>query len=175
MEAITEINITQRSCKFCGRLMDVRFPKRKKLKKDQSYYYLWYMVCKHCNYQYNDPDGKRLTSEIEDTLTLIKSTVIKQCKPKKKHNTKTVVRRNLPYSEYLLTDHWKETRLRSLSFAKHRCQLCRSNKQLNVHHNNYNRMWNEMISDLVVLCSLCHSKFHDKLPLQPEYVNGKAG
>lgn len=68
------------------------------------------------------------------------------------------------YQEYLSSDHWKETRLKALSIAGNRCQLCSSRDNLNVHHNTYANKGNEDLKDLVVLCRECHAKFHDKLP-----------
>lgn len=69
----------------------------------------------------------------------------------------------IPYDEYLQTDHWKQTRQAALKRAKHKCQLCNSKDSLNVHHNNYDCLFHEKESDLIVLCKNCHSKFHDKL------------
>lgn len=39
---------------------------------------------------------------------------------------------------------------------------------LNVHHNTYVRLFNELPEDLVILCSKCHQHFHDILPKPPE-------
>ena len=68
------------------------------------------------------------------------------------------------YHEYLKSDQWKELRLAKLIDSGDRCQLCNSPKQpLNVHHRTYDRVFNELPEDLIVLCGDCHSKFHDKL------------
>ena len=68
---------------------------------------------------------------------------------------------NKAYKEYLNSPHWRETRKAALERAWYRCQLCNSEKNLNVHHNNYDRLWYESPRDLIVLCSDCHAKFHD--------------
>lgn len=72
--------------------------------------------------------------------------------------------RSMPYREYLLTEHWQETRERALWRADRQCRLCSSTEDLNVHHRTYERLGCEHNNDLTVLCRDCHAKFHDKLP-----------
>lgn len=75
--------------------------------------------------------------------------------------------RNMPYSNYLQTDHWQNLRLKMLQLAGYRCQLCNTgNTVLHVHHRTYENRGNEDQSDLIVLCANCHGKFHDKLAVQ---------
>ena len=69
-------------------------------------------------------------------------------------------RRGILYSEYLKTDHWVGIRALALRRAGHKCQLCSSRKFLQVHHNNYNRLWSEWPEDVLVLCDQCHEKHH---------------
>jgi 5-methylcytosine-specific restriction endonuclease McrA len=70
--------------------------------------------------------------------------------------------KSMPYSEYLQTEHWKETRTAALKRASYRCQLCNANGQLNVHHRTYENRGHEAKDDLIVLCRNCHSKHHGK-------------
>lgn len=72
----------------------------------------------------------------------------------------TLMLKGLPYKEYLLTPHWKERRNAALSQAGHKCQLCAAPTDLQVHHNSYERLWSELLSDLVVLCDECHERHH---------------
>ena len=66
------------------------------------------------------------------------------------------------YHEYLQSNDWKQLRQLKLFEAKGRCQLCNSPKKpLNVHHRTYDRVFNELPEDLIVLCEQCHKKFHD--------------
>ena len=67
----------------------------------------------------------------------------------------------LPYSQYLKTPHWLALRRMMLGVYPH-CALCRSTKNLNVHHNSYKNRGKETHVDLVVLCQPCHAKFHGK-------------
>lgn len=69
------------------------------------------------------------------------------------------------YPEYLKTNDWECTRDMAVARARNKCQLCyRDDLPLHVHHRTYDRRGNEDPSDLIVLCSDCHAKFHDKLP-----------
>lgn len=70
-------------------------------------------------------------------------------------------RKSLSYDEYLKTDHWQQVRSEALQRANYRCQLCCSKENLNVHHNNYENLWNEQLEDVVTLCRSCHAKFHN--------------
>lgn len=72
--------------------------------------------------------------------------------------------RAMPYKEYLLSEHWLETRNRKLKQARFQCQLCNAPWPLQVHHRTYERRGCEDMGDLTVLCRPCHAKFHDKLP-----------
>lgn len=74
--------------------------------------------------------------------------------------------KEMPYKEYLQTEHWKSTRKYALQYYKYRCSLCHANKEeLHVHHKTYQHRGQEFyhIKDLIVLCKTCHEKFHDKL------------
>ena len=70
----------------------------------------------------------------------------------------------MPFSKYQQTREWKVKRSRVLSLARHRCQLCNRvgspGSPLEVHHNNYDRYGDELLSDLVALCEECHGHYH---------------
>ena len=65
------------------------------------------------------------------------------------------------YQEYLQTKHWKKVRKAALRRAEYRCQLCNSDKRLNVHHRTYENLGHEKECDVFVLCWKCHEKFHN--------------
>lgn len=66
------------------------------------------------------------------------------------------------YAEYLQGSHWRdEVRPAALKRAADKCQLCGAQDiSLHVHHNSYERLGNELPTDLVVLCENCHARFH---------------
>lgn len=68
--------------------------------------------------------------------------------------------RTMPYTEYLKSDHWKATRESAVQRAGNACQFCRSTERLNVHHNTYERLGEELPTDLLVLCQTCHGTLH---------------
>jgi 5-methylcytosine-specific restriction endonuclease McrA len=68
----------------------------------------------------------------------------------------------MPYRDYLQTQHWQDTRRSKLRSSGYRCQLCNQGGTLDVHHRTYERRGCEEMADLIVLCRPCHSKFHGK-------------
>lgn len=68
--------------------------------------------------------------------------------------------RSIPYNEYLRTDHWRRVREMALSIAHGRCQVCNSDRHLQVHHRSYKNRGYEEPFDVIVLCDGCHSLFH---------------
>ena len=71
--------------------------------------------------------------------------------------------KSMIYAEYLKTDHWQNLKKFMLWKYNGCCQLCNSDKELNVHHRTYERRGEETEEDLILLCRGCHAKFHDKL------------
>ena len=69
-------------------------------------------------------------------------------------------RTQLPYSEYLKTEWWQQRRAKALARAEHRCQVCNSDKMLEIHHRTYERLGHERDADLIALCHDCHTLFH---------------
>jgi hypothetical protein len=69
--------------------------------------------------------------------------------------------RAMPYEEYLQTPHWKRRRVDVLRYAGYRCQACsRSSGPLDVHHNNYDNLGEELDRDMIVFCRECHYRHH---------------
>lgn len=64
------------------------------------------------------------------------------------------------YQQYLQSDHWKKTAAAARVRANNRCQVCGSEKNIDVHHNSYQRLGQEEPFDLVCLCHLCHEIYH---------------
>ena len=65
------------------------------------------------------------------------------------------------YNIYLKTHHWSKKKIRTKKYYKYRCCICAKEKDLQVHHLNYECLWHENISnDLVLLCKDCHKKVH---------------
>jgi 5-methylcytosine-specific restriction endonuclease McrA len=67
------------------------------------------------------------------------------------------------YDLYLKTERWKTLRKSALEAALQRCQVCNSDKSLQVHHRQYPKVFGqENLSFLIVLCRRCHALFHGK-------------
>jgi hypothetical protein len=72
--------------------------------------------------------------------------------------------RSLPYERYLETDEWSVTRYFALRAAGYLCEGCGWGRWLEVHHRTYERLGEERLEDLAVLCDRCHAREHGLLP-----------
>jgi hypothetical protein len=63
------------------------------------------------------------------------------------------------YSEYLKSEHWQNFRVKILKEYPV-CQFCKYDKNLQIHHETYERLGREEPSDVLVLCGNCHCKRH---------------
>lgn len=63
------------------------------------------------------------------------------------------------YEEYLASEHWK--RFSARVRAKF-CFCCgRDRRQLQVHHHTYDRLGEELDTDVATVCRPCHKKIHE--------------
>lgn len=71
---------------------------------------------------------------------------------------------NIDYQSYLNSERWIKKSNDAKKRSGYRCQLCnKSSKdiQLHAHHRTYERLGKELDTDIIVLCSECHRKFHN--------------
>lgn len=67
----------------------------------------------------------------------------------------------MPYTDYLQSPHWRETRKKALDRAGNKCLVCNAEQLLQVHHRTYERRGFEDQNDLAVMCAKCHQIFHE--------------
>ncbi len=66
------------------------------------------------------------------------------------------------YNEYLQSEEWQAIRRRAIEHACGVCEECGETESLEVHHLHYETLGHESISDLQVLCPLCHAEADDE-------------
>ncbi len=66
------------------------------------------------------------------------------------------------YHQYLNSDEWKIKRLEVINKKWCNCEKCWSDKDIQIHHWTYRRLYKEEIKDLFVLCNNCHYELHKK-------------
>jgi 5-methylcytosine-specific restriction endonuclease McrA len=66
------------------------------------------------------------------------------------------------YEEYLKTTKWRNKREELFSLRGKKCEVCGSEKLIQVHHLTYKNIFNEPLEDLKVLCKNCHTEAHKK-------------
>lgn len=64
------------------------------------------------------------------------------------------------YDIYLNSGKWQLIRKQKIEASGSKCTNCGSIKNLEVHHKTYDRLGNEELSDLSVLCRECHHLAH---------------
>lgn len=64
------------------------------------------------------------------------------------------------YNRYLQSNEWFELRKRKLESVGNACEKCEFGYELRVHHLTYERIGQEKLSDLKVLCARCHNDNH---------------
>lgn len=64
----------------------------------------------------------------------------------------------ISYNDYIHSDEWKKKREEVFAKYGRRCGICQSVNGIEVHHLTYDRIGEEMVSDLMPLCRDCHAK-----------------
>jgi len=67
---------------------------------------------------------------------------------------------NKQYETYLKSDDWAQLKIDLFNLRGRKCEMCGSKKSICVHHLTYKNIYKEEPGDLIILCSLCHSKEH---------------
>lgn len=78
------------------------------------------------------------------------------------------------YHEYMESTAWWTKRRRVLERDRHLCQGCLEDVANHVHHMTYDRLFNELLCDLVSLCPACHQKCHPHKDIMGRELNGHA-
>jgi len=77
---------------------------------------------------------------------------------------------DMPYSEFLKTEEWKETRNEVMVLGP-KCWLCKKRKAIEVHHQTYEFGWIPYLlcdmdhrgyatPPLIPICKMCHTEIH---------------
>lgn len=67
------------------------------------------------------------------------------------------------YDDYLLTKHWRSKRKEIIAERSGVCQKCKikiPEGKMHVHHLTYERIGDELATDLMLLCEDCHNAIH---------------
>lgn len=72
------------------------------------------------------------------------------------------------HRRYMESAQWKKLRAAVLERDNNECQACGSTETLQCHHNTYERLGAENMSDLVTLCTRCHTNHHIELDMERE-------
>lgn len=70
-----------------------------------------------------------------------------------------LILRDMPYPEYLQTNHWRAVRYRAMRRARWQCQCCPKDA-VDADHMTYERRGFERTEDVMALCRECHETKH---------------
>ncbi len=65
------------------------------------------------------------------------------------------------YKKYMKSTAWFKRRVAYFKIHKKECVACFSKSRIVLHHINYQRLGEELDSDLIVLCWDCHNELHE--------------
>lgn len=68
----------------------------------------------------------------------------------------------LKYKSYLYSDEWKLKREELFKLRGKKCERCKSENRIEVHHISYSMLYREPLEHLEILCNICHAKHHNK-------------
>ena len=80
-------------------------------------------------------------------------------------------KKRIDYAIYMRSAKWRKKREAKLKSVSHRCQniRCKSPLNLEAHHLTYERLGREKLSDLKILCFVCHMETHGNLPFPSKF------
>lgn len=64
------------------------------------------------------------------------------------------------YETYLKSKKWTDFKAKVIGMRGFNCELCKSQKNIQLHHLTYERLGKEDINDVMILCKKCHEKAH---------------
>ena len=131
-----------------------------------------------------EPSLDSLIEELKYKKSLISGVRIEQPKSKSKPKPKPKPEPFVPYSdstpevepikqlmfisakdklEYMQSEKWRTLKFSRLMIAQYKCESCGSFHNLNLHHITYERLTQEVLEDVAILCEVCHTKLHNFL------------
>lgn len=74
------------------------------------------------------------------------------------------------YKAYIKSVLWRKRKFAYYKTHKKECVVCRSDHRISLHHMTYERLGDELDSDLVSLCWGCHANYHEQHGVQGDSI-----
>lgn len=84
-------------------------------------------------------------------------------KLQKRKNKQKQLRKLVPkkYSEYIKSNFWTQRKREYYKTHKKECSVCKTTKNINLHHTSYRHVGFEKDNELLPLCDMHHEKYHN--------------
>jgi len=69
---------------------------------------------------------------------------------------------NPEYTLYLQSERWRKLRIATFLRAKGKCEICRRADAREVAHLTYDRIFNELLTDVIACCKPCHREMDSR-------------
>lgn len=106
-------------------------------------------------------EKKKSKQKTKSEKKQIRIAQLKESRVKKSNRRK---KSYMVYKDQLNDERWKYFRWFVLKVRGEKCEVCGTNKNLQVHHLKYNgdaRAWEYTCNDVMVVCRDCHKKIHN--------------
>lgn len=135
----------------CGGILKARKRKASKgFKENQRVYFAKTYKCLTCGRLFNFEEDKLYVGDAATNMGWV-------------NYLKVASSRRDAYHQYLMSSQWESKRQELFKLRGKKCERCQDTKDIQVHHKTYDRLGQEKLTDLEVLCSACHQKEHGVL------------
>jgi 5-methylcytosine-specific restriction endonuclease McrA len=77
------------------------------------------------------------------------------------------------YRKFLASKEWEAIRQAYLRQVEFMCEICNETKNIQVHHLNYDNLYNPTPEDLMAVCQSCHNVLEQDLECFPKEIKVK--
>lgn len=117
--------------------------------------------CRECgtNQRKLGTNPRAVNSELELAEPIVQKGAIRA----PSHRSRAKIKEPKEYSDYLRSEAWNDTKKETIRLRGRECEACGSKAlTLNVHHAIYERVGDERVTDLRILCYVCHGDLHKR-------------
>jgi len=161
-DKITARNRVKKLLKLAGKYADIKNPRTHILTNALCEHYNIVPI-KNLEQLFTDPDSIMFKDKKLPVLPLTQKQYDKRYKKTKITKIKRHLSKKEIYNRYINSPEWRRFRTKVLKERGHKCEICKKEgNSFDIHHLTYERLGNELLEDVQVLCQSCHKEIHKK-------------